>query len=216
MEHINIGGYNLNIILPKDYNSNNKYKLLILNDGDMLESRLKLEFSGIIVGIIPHDRLKEYTPWEAPAIKENAPLFKGEADKYNNVVENIILPYILKNYIVDSKYIIYGGYSLGGLCAVKSLYTTNVFTHIISICGSFWFPNFKEYILTNDTLNKDAIVYLLNGLNEGANHDNILNQAPICAQIVHDKLANVSIFDQYDHHQIVNDRFNRVLKFIDK
>lgn len=220
MENINVCGYNLNIILPNNYNLNTKYKLLIINDGDMLGSRLRLEFSGIIVGIIPNDRLKEYTPWVSPAIKENAPDFKGEADIYNSLVENSILSYLLKQYNIDSNYIIYGGYSLGGLCAIKSLYTTNVFTHIFSICGSFWFPKFSEFVLTNEVLNKDALVYLINGLNEGIHHNNILSGAPICARTIHTQLTisnnTISIFDEYDHHQFINNRFNEIIKLIDK
>ncbi|MGM9970519.1 MAG: alpha/beta hydrolase [Anaeroplasma sp.] len=215
----NINGYKLNIILPDNYNLKDKYKLLILNDGNMLENRLHLKFSGIIIGVIPNDRLNEYTPWYAPAIKQNSSDFKGKADSYNNFLIKEILPYIINNYNVDLNYIIYGGYSLGGLCAIKSLYTSYIFTHIFSICGSFWFPNFKEYVLSNDILNIKANVYLLNGLNEGKHHNNILNQAPVCANIIHKEISKsnktVSIFDEYDHHQIVNDRFNKIIKLID-
>lgn len=51
-----------------------------------------------------------------------------------------------KSYLIDESRIAYGGYSLGGLAAVYSLYSSHLSaTCIFSICGSFWYPEFIDF-----------------------------------------------------------------------
>lgn len=44
----------------------------------------------------------------------------------------------------------YGGYSLGGLAAIYSLYFDETFSTIFSVCGSFWYPGFADYVVNNN------------------------------------------------------------------
>ncbi|MCR5112913.1 MAG: hypothetical protein K6A63_03125 [Acholeplasmatales bacterium] len=214
MDKIKVLDHLINIAYPLNYDKNKKYKLLVLNDGDMLE-KLNIEFDGLIFGVIPNNRLKEYTPYYAKALRENVEDFGGESDLYNEYINNSLLPYILDNYNIDMNYLIYGGYSLGGLCAVDSLFKYNRFNHIISICGSFWFPDYTNNIKSRKIVNK-ANIYLLNGNKEGLNHNNILAKAKEYAEEVHKYLKpTVSIFDDYAHHDKTNERINLILSKIE-
>ena len=84
----------------------------------------------------------------------------------------------------------YGGYSLGGLAAISSLYSSDKMPFIFSICGSFWYPNFVAYCKAHQPINKSCSVYLHNGLTEGANHKNRLAKAPSYAKEVHELIKN--------------------------
>ena len=112
----------------------------------------------------------------------------------------------------------YGGYSLGGLAAIYSLYFDETFSTIFSVCGSFWYPGFADYVVNNNVKNRNAAVYLLNGEQEGVNHGNLLEQAPVKAHMVHEHLMSVmnavSIFDEYGHHENKPERINRIVSGI--
>ena len=112
----------------------------------------------------------------------------------------------------------YGGYSLGGLAAIYSLYFDETFSAIFSVCGSFWYPGFADYVVNNNVKNRNAAVYLLNGEQEGVNHGNLLEQAPVKAHMVHEHLMSVmnvtSIFDEYGHHENKSERINRIVSGI--
>ena len=111
-----------------------------------------------------------------------------------------------------------GGYSLGGLAAIYSLYFDETFSAIFSVCGSFWYPGFADYVVNNNVKNRNAAVYLLNGEQEGVNHGNLLEQAPVKAHMVHEHLMSVmnaaSIFDEYGHHENKYQRINRIVSGI--
>lgn len=84
----------------------------------------------------------------------------------------------------------YGGYSLGGLAAISSLYSSDRMPLIFSICGSFWYPDFVDYCKAHQPINKSCSVYLRNGLTEGAKHKNRLAKAPSFAKEVHECIKN--------------------------
>ena len=107
----------------------------------------------------------------------------------------------------------YGGYSLGGLAAISSLYSSDKMPLIFSICGSFWYPNFVDYCKAHQLINKTCSVYLHNGLTEGANHKNRLAKAPSYAKEVHELikkqcLSTYSAFDPYGHHDHLQERYD--------
>ena len=87
-----------------------------------------------------------------------------------------------------------------------------------SVCGSFWYPGFADYVVNNNVKNRNAAVYLLNGEQEGVNHGNLLEQAPVKAHMVHEHLMSVmnvtSIFDEYGHHENKSERINRIISGI--
>jgi len=165
-----------------------------------------------LIGLISNNRLDDYTPWKANALKPSNPDFGGRADSYHQKLFNGILAEIRQHYRLDDKRIAYGGYSLGGLAAVYSLFSVSEIPCVFSICGSFWYPGFIDYCQTQDMKSKDCLVYLQNGKTEGANHSNRLSKAPFYAEEIHrliqkEILATYSVFDPYGHHEAIEERY---------
>lgn len=151
------------------------------------------------------------TTW-ASFLQPGNPDFGGRADSYHQKLFNGILAEIRRHYLLDDKRIAYGGYSLGGLAAVYSLYSVCEVPCVFSICGSFWYPGFTDFCRTQDLKNKDCLVYLQNGKTEGANHSNRLSKAPFYAVEIHrliqkEILTTCSVFDPYGHHEALKERY---------
>lgn len=204
-------GITVNITLPQDYDKSRPYPAILLNDGQ-INYLSRLSSSVILIGLISNNRLDDYTPWKANALKSGNPDFGGRADSYHQKLFNRILAEIRQHYLIDDKRIAYGGYSLGGLAAVYSLYSDHEIPCVFSICGSFWYPGFTDYCRTQDLKNKDCLVYLQNGKTEGANHSNRLSKAPFYAEEIHrliqkEILTMCSIFDPYGHHEALKERY---------
>ena len=212
--------FDTKISLPDNYNKENKYPLILLNDGEInylgdLKDRV------IIVGLIPQNRLDAFTPWKAHNLKPSTPDFGGKLDEYHNQVFEHLLPELLCKYSIDESKIAYGGYSLGGLAAVYSLYTAGAPSIIFSLCGSFWYPQFLDYCESHEVLNKKASLYLQNGKTEGDKHNNILSNAPILSAKLHkllsDRLDKVtSVFDEYGHHENIAERYANLIEWLKK
>ena len=115
-------GITVNIALPQDYDKSRPYPAILLNDGQ-INYLSKLSPSIILIGLISNNRLDDYTPWKANALKPGNPDFGGRADSYHQKLFSGILTEIRQHYLLDDKRIAYGGYSLGGLVAVYSLYS---------------------------------------------------------------------------------------------
>ena len=204
-------GITVNIALPQDYDKSRPYPAILLNDGQ-INYLSKLSPSVILIELISNNRLDDYTPWKANALKPGNPDFGGEADSYHQKLFNDILAEIRQHYLLDDKRIAYGGYSLGGLAAVYSLYSDCKIPCVFSICGSFWYPGFTDYCRTQELKNKDCLVYLQNGKTEGANHSNRLSKAPFYAEEIHrliqkEILTTCSVFDSYGHHEVLKERY---------
>ena len=163
----------------------------------------------------------DYTPWQATAIRSGVEDFGGQADEYHNELFYKVLPELQSKYSIDTNKIFYGGYSLGGLAAVYSLYRTNIPSAIFSICGSFWYPEFATFCKENPVINQNASVYLYNGKTEGSHHNNILDNAPKCAEEIHASLRKqlnhfISVFDEFGHHENLTNRYNALADWLEK
>ena len=206
------------ISLPDNYNKENKYPLILLNDGE-INYLGDLKDRTILVGLIPQNRLDAFTPWKASNLKPSMPDFGGKIDEYHNQVFERLLPELLCKYSIDESKIAYGGYSLGGLAAVYSLYTYSAPSIIFSLCGSFWYPQFLDHCESHEVLNKKAALYLQNGKTEGGKHNNILSNAPILSARLHkilsDRLDKVtSVFDEYGHHENIKGRYENLIEWL--
>ena len=212
--------FDTKISLPDNYNEENKYPLILLNDGE-INYLGDLKDTAILVGLIPQNRLDAFTPWKAPNLRPSMPDFGGKLNEYHNQVFEHLLPELLCKYSIDESKIAYGGYSLGGLAAVYSLYTSTVPSIIFSLCGSFWYPQFLDYCKNHEVLNKKASLYLQNGKAEGSKHNDILSNAPILSAKLHkllsDKLDKVtSVFDEYGHHENIAGRYENLIEWLKK
>ena len=208
------------VLLPQHYDPNLAYPLILCNDGN-LQHLLTFKEKAILVGLLPENRLTDYTPWRAEAIRPGAENFGGQADEYHNELFNNVLPELQSRYSIDTNNIIYGGYSLGGLAAVYSLYRTNIPSAVFSICGSFWYPDFVNFCKENPVINQNASVYLCNGKTEGSHHHNILDTAPKCAEeihaLIHKQLNSItSVLDEFGHHENLTNRYKALSDWLEK
>lgn len=210
--------FDTKISLPDNYNEENKYPLILLNDGE-INYLGDLKDTAILVGLIPQNRLDAFTPWKAPNLRPSMPDFGGKLNEYHNQVFEHLLPELLCKYSIDESKIAYGGYSLGGLAAVYRMYTSTAPSIIFSLCGSFWYPQFLDYCKNHEVLNKKASLYLQNGKAEGSKHNDILSNAPILSAKLHkllsDKLDKVtSVFDEYGHHENIAGRYENLIEWL--
>ena len=213
-KEFNWEGIQVRVSLPSNYDSKQAYPIVLLNDGQ-LDYLSALSQSVILVGLIPENRLDDFTPWQASALKEGGSDFGGRLDRYHQKLFQGILTTLQKDYLIDESRIAYGGYSLGGLAAVYSLYSSYLpVTCIFSICGSFWYPDFTEYCGEHDLIQSQSLIYLQNGQIEGANHSNRLSKAPMFARELHNLISEAvpttySTFDAYGHHEALNERYHQ-------
>lgn len=144
---------NLNIILPDDYNKEEKYPVIYLLDGSINEDLIhvmglvqffNLQFKmpkNIIVGISNLDRKRDFTfPTTDAELKKNYPT-TGGSEKFIEFIEKELQPFINSNYHTNgTNYII--GQSLGGLLATEILIKKpELFTHYLITSPSLWWDN---------------------------------------------------------------------------
>jgi len=213
-KEFNWEGIQVRVSLPSNYEPQQAYPVVLLNDGE-LDYLSDLSQSVILVGLIPESRLNDFTPWKASALKEGAPDFGGRVEAYHEKLFQGILTTLKKDYLIDENRIAYGGYSLGGLAAIYSLYSSYLpVTCIFSVCGSFWYPDFTEFCREHDLIQSQSLIYLQNGQIEGANHSNRLSKAPMFARELHNLISEAvpttySTFDAYGHHEALNERYHQ-------
>ena len=124
----------------------------------------------ILVSISNLDWNNEMTPWYSKKINKYGEEFLGKADEYIRELTTEIIPrvedYIKKNLQKDITYYAIAGYSLGGLFAVYATYKTEIFKKVASASGSFWFPNFVEFIKENKMKSEIQSMYFSLGNKE--------------------------------------------------
>ena len=220
-KEFNWEGIRVRVSLPSNYDPQQAYPVVFLNDGE-LDYLSDLSQSVILVGLIPENRLNDFTPWQSKALKEGAPDFGGKGDDYHQKIFQGILTTLKKDYLIDESRIAYGGYSLGGLAAVYSLYSSHLpATCIFSICGSFWYPDFIDFCREHDLIQSQSLIYLQNGQTEGAKHSNRLSKAPLFARELHDLISEAvpstySTFDAYGHHEALDQRYQQFCNWLMK
>lgn len=220
-KEFNWEGIQVRVSLPSNYEPQQAYPVVFLNDGE-LDYLSDLSQSVILVGLIPENRLDDFTPWKAVALKEGAPDFGGRVDQYHQKLFQGILTSLKRDYLLDESRIAYGGYSLGGLAAVYSLYSNHLpVTYIFSICGSFWYPDFIDFCREHTLIQSQSLIYLQNGQTEGANHSNRLSKASLFAGELHDLIlvkvpSTYSTFDAYGHHEALDQRYQQFCDWLKK
>lgn len=220
MDVCSLGKHTIYIQLPENGLKRNNNCAVFLNDGELI-SKLSLRLNhAILFGIVPNDRLTEYTPWKQKAIRSGASDFGGKMEEYHHTLRTEILPTVQQEYHLDSSRLAYGGFSLGGLAAIMSLWQTNSFCELFSISGSFWYPGVVEFMEKNQILNRKANVFLLNGEKEGEDHNNRLQNASGYAKQVHTilktRLNARCVMDEYAHHEQQIQRFGQIIEWLEQ
>lgn len=220
MEILNLGSHRIGVQFPEKGLYKGKNPAILINDGNLIEQLNLRTERAVLVGVYPHNRLSEYTPWSKSAIRPGTPDFGGQLGQYHRELINEILPPLIDEYTLDSEKLAYGGFSLGGLAAVMSLWETKVFASVFSLCGSFWFPGVADFVEEHPILNSSARVYLQNGAREGEGHTNRLSEATAYAQRVHTALRTAcraeTVLDEYGHHDQKAERFCAALRWVER
>lgn len=239
IKHECILGRKVFIYLPPSYKEINygKFPVLYANDGAELYRYSKSLINSfeegfksgklqefIWIGIYSDKRIHEYTPWSAPALAPKFNDFGGLGKQYIDFITKEIKPYIDDNYKTksDAKNTWIMGYSLGGLISVYSLYVTNVFGKVASICGSFWYKDIVNWIAENDILNKDVQLYIHYGKKEGEGKKTIQQNAVMCAEKVIEIIKKKSndlggshiSYDDGGHHKYVEHRYKNAIYWL--
>ncbi|MFS0871911.1 alpha/beta hydrolase [Paenibacillus xylanilyticus] len=185
--HESIDGWTLHILLPPSYAEGGRYPVVYIQDGGAVAkacSNLLDHYfrSGwlpemILVGIEPHNRNDDYTPWPAPALTASFSSFGGHGRAYLDTVTTYLKPYVDSTYrtLADQASTGIVGCSLGGLI---SLYAAIEFPHVFGKVGalsaSMWYEGFLDY-LTEQTWSErsDLKLYMYVGSLEGVYKQNV-------------------------------------------
>ena len=111
-----------------------------------------------VIGNLKWDH--DMTPWYAPPLSAEDKPCTGGADDYLAVLIAEILPEVRERMKGTPKFIGISGYSLAGLFAVYAMYKTDVFDRVASMSGSLWFPNIREYCISNKIKKTPERLYL--------------------------------------------------------
>lgn len=223
------------VCLPASYMQGEEcYPVIYVQDGDrllpVLEDMLNTAAGNktetfrehIIVGVIPGNRLDDYTPWSAPAIMGGLPDFGGLGDGYLNFLANGLKPHIDAIYRTlpgpsDTSVI---GASLGGLISLYAIYRQDCFGCAVSISGSLWYPGFVSFMQNNTPRRTDVRVLLLSGRTEGAGDPPPLHNSVKCLQraclILKKQLPHQDIpiiWDDGSHGDNLDLRFKKALQW---
>lgn len=117
----------------------------------------------------------EMTPWRCPPLFKGDNECKGKADEYISELINNIIPSVEEKLNYKPTYYAIAGYSLGGLFAIYSMYKTDMFKKFISGSGSFWYPNFVEYVKENQLVNEVEKIYMSLGDKEKETKNKMLS-----------------------------------------
>jgi len=179
-------GRELLIYLPPSYDQA-AYPLPVVyvqDSGDLYDPvlnanlyHLELRFAAgtlpecILVGIMPHDRIHEYTPWTAQKLLPGRRYddFGGRASQYLYMIVHELKPWIDRNFYTDPRPESTGivGKSLGGLVALFAAYVyPEVFGRIGAMSASLWYEGFVEF-MEERQLNPHLRIYMDIGSLEG-------------------------------------------------
>lgn len=192
------------IYIPSNYaNSNKKYPVLYMHDGQNLFDELtapfgewgvdecldtlsiKLNFDLIVVGIDngKEDRLSEYSPYDFKVKPDEVNIWdvKGTGDKYLSSLVNELKPYIDSAYRTkpDNMNTHICGSSMGGLI---SLYAIMRYPEIFGSAGvfspAFWtnMDSLKAEIERNNNSKWKGNVYMIAGELEGSRYINNMTE----------------------------------------
>lgn len=99
------------------------------------------------------------SPWAIPPIAKNDTPCTGGADAFLSALTGEIMPSAEKRLGSNPSCNIIAGYSLAGLFAVYSLYKTDRFSKAAAASGSFWYPNFLQYVTDHEFVRRPDRLY---------------------------------------------------------
>lgn len=155
--------------------------LIVLNhysedDGDSVLRAMREidtpDCSLLVVGNIRWNH--DMAPWDCmPVIRNDAP-YTGGADEHLNLLRTRMIPEALALTGGRPSFLGIAGYSLAGLFALYAAWRCDAFDRAACMSGSFWFPGFREYVLTHDPIRRPEKLYFSLGDREAKTRHPIL------------------------------------------
>lgn len=138
----------------------------------------------ILAGVPTEDHDGDYTPWPAVGFDGVENAFPGRGDAYLHWLAGVLKPAVDAAYPTDPGFAATGleGVSLGGLIATYSAFVTPVFGRIISVSGSFWYPDWAAFLERTPLPNPDTRFLLTCGRYEGKGFFTMGKDAGECTQ----------------------------------
>lgn len=166
----------LYVMLPKDYDKDTKYPLIIMHDAQNLFSDQEASFGVswglkalfeqapmkkvIVAGLSCANglsRLDEYNPFlskEPIGLGEKPRVTGGKGDIYLRTIIDKVLPGLKENYTIDFDDISIGGSSMGGLISLyASLIYPHIFKNAFCLSSAFWISD-DDFIHFIESSNK--------------------------------------------------------------
>ncbi|BFH64909.1 alpha/beta hydrolase [Paenibacillus azoreducens] len=180
-QQLNVGNWELVLHLPPSYDhSDRRFPVAYVQDGGKLFTGCinyleHLYASGqleevMLVGIVPHARNDEYTPWPAAALVDSYPPFGGQGRAYVDEVADVLKPYIDSQYRTKrqaEETAIIGG-SFGGLISFfAGCWRPDTFGRTGLLSASFWYEGAMDFIREHEGFGKHQRVYMSVGGKEG-------------------------------------------------
>ena len=176
MEHLEAAGKSVDLFPSQGENAPLVLLHTVKDEGEAVyravRQRTDRDFSFAAIGGIDWDA--EMSPWEIPPISKNDTPCTGGADSYLGKLIHDILPEILERVPGQPQYMALTGYSLAGLFALYAMYQTHIFTRIASASGSFWFPDFLQYVQAHKPKRLPERIYFSLGDREAKTRNKLL------------------------------------------
>lgn len=170
VESFLLDGKQCHIYFPPDRRPNQLCDAVYVLDGAEFSERLEQIEAFLntkdcrafcLVYFSPVDWNRDYSPWPAPAVFQKGEPFSGGAGQTLSFLTGRLLEKVQRSFPVldtpEHRGIM--GYSLGGLCALWSMYECREFGYGICCSPSLWYDGWTEYVKQN-TLPKHCGIYL--------------------------------------------------------
>lgn len=154
--------------------------LIVLNmfegDGSDVVAELQrmgdFDFNLLVISSL--DWNSELSPWKIPDISKYEPPFTGGAKQHLDWLLNEALPKGLEHISATPSKTYIAGYSMAGLFALYAMFESEAFERAACMSSSFWFPKFKEYVLSQELKHVPEKLYFSLGDKEAKTKHQIL------------------------------------------
>jgi predicted alpha/beta superfamily hydrolase len=130
----------------------------------------------IFVGVRPHDRNDEYTPWPAGPVASRAPSVGGGGPRYISELAQQLKPFVDRTFqtMPEPEHTGLAGCSLGGLISLYAYYGyPALFGKIALLSASFWFEGVLDDVRGRTVGSAPPRLFLSVGSLEGAYKRNV-------------------------------------------
>ena len=159
----------------------------------------------------------DMSPYPIEKISKDDIACSGGADNYIKLLTNKIMPKIKEN--ANCNEFILAGYSLAGLFALYSCYKTDAFSKLAIASGSFWYPDFIEFVKKNKLVSSLKEIYFSLGNKESHTTNKFLKLVEENTKWLENFYGNKGIETIYvenegNHFKEPNERMAKAIKWI--